>query len=184
MTSSHINNPNHWRERAEVFTLTSIREDHMNKALAACLFSAVLLLPLAAHAQQSVARFDGGIGSQPVRAPATANDVNGVLPSSRPWVISRLTANVRSNGRIKVDGQGLVLAGGSNIGTSGGQAVRARLYCGGVPHDTLTVVPLEPNGDFRIDGVISPLPPSVCANPVLLILSAGGNWFAAGIPKE
>jgi hypothetical protein len=156
----------------------------MNKALAACLFSAVLLLPLAAHAQQSVARFDGGIGSQPLRAGALPNDVNGVPPGGRPWVISRLTASVRSDGRIKVDGRGLVLAGGNSIGTSGGQSVRARLFCGTVSHDTLTLVPLEPGGDFRIDDVITPLPPSVCANPVLLIISAGGNWFAAGIRQE
>src|SRR5829696_6591420 len=116
----------------------------MFKALSACLFSAAMLLSAAAQAQQSIARFDGGIGSQPLRAGALPNDVNGVPPGGRPWVISRLTADVRSDGRIKVDGRGLVLAGGSTIGTGGGQSVRARLYCGGVPHDTPTFVPLEP----------------------------------------
>jgi hypothetical protein len=156
----------------------------MNKALSACLISAALSLPLAASAAESLVRFDGGIGSQPLRAGALPNDVNGVPPGGRPWVIDRLTADVRLDGRIRVDGRGLVLGGGANVGTSGGQSVRARLYCGGVPHDTPTLVPLEPNGDFRIDSQVTPNPPFPCANPVLLILSGGGSWFAAGIPKQ
>jgi len=59
--------------------------------------------------------------------------------------------------------------------------VEARLFCGGVAHDTGTV-PLEANGDFKIDDMLSPTPPSPCTNPVLLIVSAGNRWFAAGIP--
>ena len=47
---------------------------------------------------------------------------------------------------------------------------------------TLTGVPLAPNGDFKIDDVLAPIPDG-CASPVLLIRSAnGGAWFAAGIP--
>src|SRR5262249_56741897 len=45
---------------------------------------------------------------------------------------------------------------------------------------TLTGVPLAPDGDFKIDDVLVPMPDD-CASPVLLIRSAnGGNWFAAG----
>ena len=47
---------------------------------------------------------------------------------------------------------------------------------------TLTGVLLAPNGDFKIDDVLVPMPDG-CASPVLLIRSAnGGAWFAAGIP--
>jgi len=59
------------------------------------------------------------------------------------------------------------------------------LFCTNVTvsSDSATV-PLEANGDFRIDGVLTPTPPATCTNPVLLIVSGGnGNWFAAGIPK-
>ena len=46
---------------------------------------------------------------------------------------------------------------------------------------TLTGVPLAPNGDFKIDDVLVPMPDG-CASPVLLIRTAsGGTWFAAGI---
>jgi hypothetical protein len=97
------------------------------------------------------------------------------------------------DGRISVDGRGLLLGGGDAIGTNAGQSVRARLFCG--PAATATVhqtglVPLEANGDFRIDDVLQPVapttaatPPDPCTTPVLLIINTGGSWFAAGIVK-
>lgn len=106
-----------------------------------------------------------------------------VNPGGQPWVISRLSVDVKLDGRISVVGLGLLLAGGNNIGTTGGQSVRARLFCGGDAFDS-DLVPLEPNGDFRIDGTLSSIPGFPCANPVLLIVSGGGSWFAAGIQKH
>ena len=141
---------------------------------------------LADDTDDALVRFKGGIGVIPVRGntpPFAANVVQGVTPAGQPWVISDLDAKVKTNGDIKVDGEGLLLAGGNNIGTNSGQSVRARLFCGGIAHDT-GLVPLEPNGDFRIDDILTPLPPNPCANPILLIVSGGGNWFAAGIPKS
>ena len=138
-------------------------------------------LPVAAD--DRLAAFQGGIGSQPLRAGALTNDVNGVQPGGRPWVISDLRADIRTDGRIRVDGRGLLLAGGNNVGRPGIQDVHARLFCGTVPHNS-PAVRVEANGDFRIEGELTPLPPTDCATPVLLIVSAGGNWFAAGIPKE
>src|SRR5262245_9345482 len=150
--------------------------------------SALLMAAIAtsANAQQPLVRFDGGIGVIPVRAGPAANVVRGTPPGGQPWVISRLTVDVKTDGRISVDGRGLLLGGGDNIGTTANQSVFARLFCGPVAtasvHDSL-LVPLEPNGDFRIDGVLTPVPPTPCTTPFLLIVSSGGNWFAAGIPK-
>ena len=142
-----------------------------------------LLVSLPALADGPLVRFDGGIGVQPVRAGGGANTVQGVNPGGIPWVIARLTADVKTDGRISVDGRGLLLAGGNGIGTNGGQSVRARLFCGTVASDTV-LVPLQPNGDFRIDDVLSPLPANPCNTPVLLIINTGGAWFAAGIPNN
>jgi hypothetical protein len=157
----------------------------MKKALSACLLSVALSFPLAANAQSPLVRFDGGIGVVPVRAGPAANIVRGVNPGGAPWVISRLIVDVKTDGRISVDGRGLLLGGTDNIGTNGGQSVKARLFCGtSLASSDSAVVPLEPNGDFRIDGVLAPVPPTPCTTPVLLIVSgANGNWFAAGIPK-
>ena len=140
------------------------------------LFASVVL------ADDTLVRFEGGIGVIPVRSGPAANVVQGVNPGGQPWVIADLSARVKVNGQISVDGRGLLLAGGNGIGTNGVQSVRARLFCGVVAHNS-GLVALAPNGDFEIDDVLTPMPPDPCTNPVLLIVSAGGNWFAAGIPK-
>jgi hypothetical protein len=152
------------------------------KKTAVCLVLG-LFVSLPVLAEGPLVRFDGGIGVQPLRAGAAANVVQGVNPAGTPWVIARLSADVKTDGRISVDGRGLLLAGSNGIGTNGGQSVRARLFCGAVAHDSV-LVPLQPNGDFRIDDVLSPLPGNPCDNPVLLIVNAGGSWFAAGIESH
>ena len=134
----------------------------------------------------TLVRFEGGIGVIPVRGntpPFTANVVLGVTPAGQPWVIRQLEARVETNGAIKVEGEGLIRAGG-NIGTTSADPLFATLFCENVAHDSGAIVP-EPNGDFRIDDVLSPAPPDPCDTPVLLIRNADtGNWFAAGIPKD
>ena len=82
--------------------------------------------------------------------------------------------------------KGLLLAGGNNIGLNANQSVLATLICEAaapfVQHSTAaTGVALAADGDFRIDDVLSPPPPTPCASPVLLIRNLGGAWFAAGI---
>ena len=157
------------------------------RIIARALSLAALGFSLQAEADERLVRFEGGIGVIPTGS--ANNTVRGVPPAGQIWVISRLSADVRTDGRISVDGRGLLLGGGNNIGTTNNQSVRARLFCGavgnGTPFDS-ALVPLEANGDFRIEGEISDPNtglPSVCERPVLLILNPAGSWFAAGIPK-
>ena len=78
---------------------------------------------------------------------------------------------------------------GDDIGGTGGDVVFATLICEATApfterNSNLAGVPLAPNGDFRIDDVLSPAP-TTCASPVLLIRNAANlRWFAAGIPAE
>jgi hypothetical protein len=168
----------------------------MNKSVVAGALSLALLsFSAASRADDRLVRFDGGIGVIPVSsapgpgptaATVNRNIVRGVQPPGQLWVIRELRGDVRTDGSIRVDGRGLLLAGGDNIGTNGGQSVRARLFCGagtGVAQDT-DAVPLEADGDFRIDAVLTGTTPAQCDRPVLLILNGAGTvWFAAGIPK-
>jgi hypothetical protein len=159
------------------------------------IFAFALVVCLAAvhrvSANDTLVKFNGGIGVIPVSAgqgqAATATVVNrnivrGVQPPGQLWTIAALRAEVGKDGRITVRGKGLLLAGGNAIGTNANQSVRATLICdaAGTLLDT-GLVPLQPNGDFRIDDVLNAAPPSVCQSPVLLIRNPAGAWFAAGI---
>ena len=161
---------------------------------------AVLGMARLADAQDGgfLARFEGGIGVIPAQNGAglanpdgtlpnvRLNVVRGVNPGAGPWRIAELSADIRRDGRIKVKGN-LLLASGNSIGTNANQTVFATLICEAaapfVEHNSSFSVPLEANGDFRIDDTLSTVP-SECPSPVLLIRNAGGVWFAAGVLKQ
>jgi len=153
---------------------------------------------LIANETDFIARFEGGIGvipvsngAGPVNADGTfpnvrLNVVRGVNPGAGPWRIAELRADIETDGSIKVRGRGLLLASGNSIGQNANQSVFATLICEAaapfVEHNTTVSVPLEANGDFRIDDTLDTVP-SECPSPVLLVRNTGGVWFAAGIPK-
>jgi len=169
------------------------------KLIAPVVLSALTVLASFAFADDTLARFKGGIGVIPVSAgqgtAATATVVNrnivrGVQPPGQIWRISDLDATVKTDGSIRVRGRGLLLAGGNGLGSNAGASVFATLICeAAAPFNehstTLAGVRIAPNGDFEIDDLLSPAPPapSACTSPVLLIRNAGNlAWFAAGIP--
>ena len=172
----------------------------MKKALACTMFLGVVFSQPAAADEL---KFKGGIGVIPVSSglaipptPATApvvesvnrNIVRNVQPAGQIWVIDELDATVSANGRIKVNGKGLILGGGNNAGRApSGTSVFATLICEPTAPFTERIsspagVLLSPNGNFNINDVLSPLPPAVCLSPMLLIRNAANNgWFAVGI---
>jgi hypothetical protein len=172
----------------------------LRKALAWTMFLGVVF-SLPASADEL--KFKGGIGVIPVSSgvavsptPATAqvvesvnrNIVRGVQPAGQIWRIEKLNATVSANGRITVDGQGLILGGGNNAGRApSGTSVLATLICEPTAPFTERIsspagVLLAPNGDFKIDDILSPLPPAACISPMLLIRNAANfGWFAVGI---
>jgi hypothetical protein len=156
------------------------------------LIALVALAGIASAQENSDLKFRGGIGVIPVTGVSATGSVNlnvvrGVNPAG-PWRIADLDAEVRSDGRIRVKGRGLLLAAGNGIGTNAGANVFATLFCG--PAATATAhssnrVALEADGDFRIDDQLSPALTGSCSTPVLLIRNGAGSgvWFAAGIPE-
>jgi hypothetical protein len=172
----------------------------VKKSLAFALFLGIVF-PLSAAADDTLARFKGGIGVHPVSNVAgtvnadgtfpnvTRNIVRGVNPAGQIWEIAKLEATVEPNGHITVNGKGLVLAGGNSAGRATGQFVVATLICEAAApfterNTTLTGVQLTTEGDFKIDDILSPAPPFDCASPMLLIRNAAGlTWFAVGILK-
>jgi hypothetical protein len=171
------------------------------KVVALLALALAAFTPLSVWADDSLVRFEGGVGVHPVSNVSgtanadgsfpnvTRNIVRGVSPAGQIWIIADLRAKVKADGSIRVDGRGLLLAGGNAIGTNANASVFATLICeAAAPFverntDAVVGVALEPNGDFRIDGILSPAP-NGCASPVLLIRStANRTWFAAGFQK-
>jgi hypothetical protein len=173
------------------------------KAMMMILLAVGIAGPLGAHARAAgkddgfLARFDGGIGVNPVANVAGAANQDGTFPNVKqnvvrgvppgaPWRIADLRADIATDGSISVRGRGLLLASGNSIGQNGNVRVFATLICEAaapfVEHSTVVNVPLEANGDFRIDSNLNSVPLE-CPSPVLLIRNTSGVWFAAGIPK-
>jgi hypothetical protein len=162
-------------------------------------FVAFMPLAISAGADDAfVARFDAGIGVDPVAGmtsatpPApVANVVRGVAPGGLPWHIGAFHARVRKDGHIYVEGRHLVLAGGNSLGQSLLVSVQAQLFCGAGSTTplTTTVTTLNGNGRFKFDENLPSAPPDPCVDPVLLIVippaSTGGapHWLAAGVPQ-
>ncbi|HXZ78787.1 MAG TPA: hypothetical protein VEG30_02585 [Terriglobales bacterium] len=167
---------------------------NLGRGLLVALLALTITGVVAAQDRDDALRFKGGIGvinvvGQNPDLTLKLNVVRNVSPAA-PWRIADLTATIKSDGHIKVVGRGLLLANGNGIGTNAGASVHATLFCG--PAATATAfdeagVALDADGDFRIDTFLSPVPPTQCDSPVLLIRSGAtpgqGVWFAAGIQK-
>jgi hypothetical protein len=174
------------------------------RILALLAMAVVSLAPSMSRADDSLARFRGGVGVNGVSGAGgtigtaeivTRNIVRGVQPAPSAWIIADFTADVGPDGHITADGRGLIASGGNTAGTAlmltaGHTAtfdVFATLICEtAAPFVERNTKPvrLSPGGNFKIDDMLSPRPPAECMTPVLLIRTTqGGSWFAAGIQK-
>jgi len=140
-----------------------------NATLAAAIVCTLVATPAAAEA---MFKFDGGIGSQPLRAgpggTVVSNTVAGVAPGGAPWPIEALKADIGHDGRIRANVKGVLLGGTDNIGTRGGpRQMVISLFCRNPPAPgaaagTLQTDPfnsgfvdLDPNGDFKLDSTLT-----------------------------
>jgi len=139
-------------------------------------------------------KFDGGVGVQPFRSAAgvpTLNTVAGVAPGGAPWGISSFKATIKTTGKIRAHGTGVLLWGADGLGTRAGpRQVIVSLFCrnaftppavsGTLQTTSFNSLPvdLNPDGDFDVNGMLTDAtgatPPLTCGDnvdnrPVLLI---------------
>jgi hypothetical protein len=154
----------------------------LKKGIRLVLLAAALLVPLALAVAATGS--DNGVGHEgggatvlrTTLAPSVPSDpsFHGVAPGGVPWVIEHGSAQLKANGELEVEIEGLVIP---SLGTAGPVgSVSASLYCG---PDTTTAaaavtgtVPLSQQGDAQIDAHVSL--PSNCLAPILLINPNGG----------
>ncbi len=75
---------------------------------------------------QNLVRFSGGIGVIPTGSANTT--VRGVAAAGQIWVIQDLAADVKQDGRIRLDGRGLLLGSGDAVGSNANASVFATLF--------------------------------------------------------
>ncbi len=122
----------------------------------------------------------------PVTGPyvGTANPIRGVVGGGLPWRIASGNVDLRADGRLHVEVEGLVFAAGPNEGTNTIPSFKAIVSCqtidGGaaaVSNVSTTLFPASLAGDAEIDAKISL--PSPCFAPIVFVTSSTGAWFAA-----
>jgi hypothetical protein len=125
----------------------------------------------------------GLVGSTPATAAQPGPVLFGVPPAGAPWTIGNSEARVRAD-RVRVRGRGLLLVNTGNPaldGTVGAvQMVAAAVFCNGstTPAFTSAAVPLDPDGDFRVDEDLATPLPSPCLAPAVLVRIAQANGAA------
>jgi hypothetical protein len=119
-----------------------------------------------------------------------ANPIRGVPGGGLPWELDRAKGELRSDGRLEIRVEGLVLARRAPVpenmrGTNPVPQFRAIVSCltpgsaGQVDTVNLTTdpVPASPDGDARIKTRVAL--PEPCIAPIVFVTSPTGAWFAA-----
>jgi hypothetical protein len=127
----------------------------------------------------------------PVVEPYTGgtNAIRTLAGGSLPWQIESGQADLRSDGRIHVEVEGLVLAQRAPVptnlqGTNPIPQFKAVVSCQTITGGAATVtnvstaaVPASMSGDAEIDDTVTL--PSPCFAPIIFVTSTGNAWFAA-----
>lgn len=126
----------------------------------------------------------------PVSEPYTGstNAIRGLSGGGLPWEIGDANADLRADGRLHVDVEGLVLARRAPVpdalqGTNPIMQFKAIVSCltttsgaAATTNVSTPLVPATPAGDAEIDTSIDL--PSPCFAPIVFVTTPGGAWLA------
>jgi hypothetical protein len=135
-----------------------------------------------ASSDAKIVEFDTMIGvSGPFLGPA--NPINGVPGAGAAWRIDSGRGELRTNGDLEVEVEGLVLV---NTGANPSAAFRAAVAChtivdgqAATARDVTGPFPATPQGDSKIEAQVNV--PSPCFDPAVFVTNAAGDpprWFA------
>ena len=118
----------------------------------------------------------------PIAGSMPNQPINGVKSGGAPWVIDEGNARVRTDGRIEVRVEGLVIPTPPQNGTNPVPTLSASLSCNGKKpgrHMTTRAVPFSKAGDARIRDTIRI--PQRCIAPVVMLNPRGDKTVYIGI---
>jgi hypothetical protein len=145
-------------------------------ALVAALSASVIVAGATVAASGGQKLIDSPMAGIPSGAPT----IDGVLGGGIAWVIDEGHAQLRADGRLHIDVQGLVLASGGAAGTNPIPTGVGIVTCGnGATTITTDPVPFSTTGDAEVNTRVSL--PATCLAPNVFYAggTAGGpRWFA------
>jgi hypothetical protein len=110
-----------------------------------------------------------------------ANAIRGINGAGAPWRIDGVNGELKSDGRLEIDVEGLVLV---STGLNPSAFFRGAVSC--LTNDATTVstvnlvteqFPATTAGDSKIEAKVGL--PSPCVAPIVFVMNAGGtSWFA------
>lgn len=110
----------------------------------------------------------------------TANPIRGIVGGGVPWQIDEGRGELRTNGSLEIEVDGLVLvATGTNPVTQFKVIVSCQTIEGSAATTTNVstgTFPASESGDSKIEATVSL--PDPCFAPIVFVTSAGGAWFA------
>ncbi len=133
-----------------------------------------------------ILEFDTMVGVPPALT-GSQNPIRGINGGGIPWMISSASGELRTDGHLEIEVQGLVLAAGPNAGSNPIPSFRAIVSClqsdGSVDNILTGAFPATTGpassggGDAQIEtDVVLPHP---CIAPIIFVTSPTGAWFAA-----
>ncbi len=119
-------------------------------------------------------------------AVGAAGAVRGINAGGLPWVVAEAEGEVRADGRVNVEVEGLLIdpndpaAIALNLGgTNPAPTFKVVVSCetmSGVVNVSTPAVAGGPTGTAEFEAKVAL--PSMCANPIVFVTSGGGAWFA------
>jgi hypothetical protein len=119
----------------------------------------------------------------------SANPIRGLSGGGLPWQISEGEGELKANGSLEVEVEGLVLLDGPPVpperrGTNPVPEFRAVVSCltivdgvAGTTNVSTGTFPASPSGDSEIEAKVAL--PQPCIAPIVFVTSPTGAWFAA-----
>jgi hypothetical protein len=155
--------------------------------VAALVILVSLIIGSAATANEpKILQFDTMVGNTVAFTGAT-NPIRGINGGGLPWTIASGSGELKSDGKLEIHVQGLVLAAGANAGSNPVGSFRAIVSClngdGSINNILTDAFPAttgpatEGGGNSEIETQVAL--PGTCIAPLIFVTSPGGAWFAA-----
>ena len=142
-------------------------------------------LPQATAKEPKVLEFDTMAGL-PQAFTGTQNSIRGINGGGLPWNIGPSSGELKVDGKLEINVQGLVFAAGPNTGKNTIPNFRAIVSClksdGGIENVMTGLFPAtlglasEGGGNAYIEANLNL--PQACIAPIIFVTSPGGAWFA------